>query len=153
MYEEFALKSCVIYGKCSLYIHGELRALRSNGIESATNSRPATTFSVSPRWSKSAIYYRQQCEGALVWTWLIWWNSDSVLQEAYSWLMVTVTGWYLTKLPMHCGHFWSIVSPHLSSNHSCVIHRSSLEKYQQRHLVAKQGETWPEMSVNFAVKS
>jgi hypothetical protein len=27
---------------------------------------------------------------------------------------------------MHCGHFWSIVRPHLRSNRSWFIHQTSL---------------------------
>jgi hypothetical protein len=59
---------------------------------------------------------------------------------------VTVTGWYRTRLPKHCDHFWSILSspsdlwsflilpPELSSNH------------QKRHVAAEEeklGQKWP----------
>jgi hypothetical protein len=58
--------------------------------------------------------------------------------------IVTVTGQYNTRHPMHCGHLWSTVHPHLSSNHSSFIQQSSLA-ITNRHLVAKQekfGEKW-----------
>jgi hypothetical protein len=41
-------------------------------------------------------------------------------------LPVTVTGWYHTRRLMYCDQFWSIVLPHLSSNHSWFIHYRSL---------------------------
>jgi predicted DNA-binding helix-hairpin-helix protein len=44
---------------------------------------------------------------------------------------------------------YSIVRPHLRSNHSWFIHQSSLAN-TSTHLVAKRGETCQEMSVNFA---
>jgi hypothetical protein len=59
-------------------------------------------------------------------------------------LTVTVTGWYRTRRPMRCGHFWSIVRPQLSSSHSWFVHQSSLP-ITSRHLVAnleKLGEKW-----------
>jgi hypothetical protein len=39
---------------------------------------------------------------------------------------VTVTGWYCTRRPKHCDHFWCIVRPHMSSYHFWFIHESSL---------------------------
>jgi len=45
-------------------------------------------------------------------------------------LLVTVTVWYRTKRPMHCGH--------LCSNHSWFIRQSSLAN-TSRHLIANQG--------------
>jgi hypothetical protein len=41
---------------------------------------------------------------------------------------------------------------HLSSNHSRYIHHGFLLWLQQTHLVAKRGETWREMSENFAYR-
>jgi hypothetical protein len=65
-------------------------------------------------------------------------------------LVGTVTGWFRTKRPMHCGD--SIIccaSP--SEFSSFQIHPPQLFcKFQQIHLVVKQGETWREMSVNFS---
>jgi hypothetical protein len=46
--------------------------------------------------------------------------------------------------------FWSIVRPHLSSNHSWFIHQF-LPWLQETHLVAKQGETWGEMAAEFCL--
>jgi hypothetical protein len=44
---------------------------------------------------------------------------------------------------IHC----SIVHPHASSNHSQIIHKSSLLRLQQRHLLVKQGGIWQEKTV------
>jgi len=41
-------------------------------------------------------------------------------------LTVSATGWYHTRRPMHCYHFWCIVHPHLSSNHFWLINQRSL---------------------------
>jgi hypothetical protein len=60
-------------------------------------------------------------------------------------LMLLFTWWYRTSRPIHCDNFWSTVLPHLSSNHSWLIHPISGTN-QQRYLVAKQeklGETYP----------
>jgi hypothetical protein len=38
-----------------------------------------------------------------------------------NWLLVTVMGWYRTKRHMHCGLFWSVMCPHLCSDHSWFI--------------------------------
>jgi hypothetical protein len=63
---------------------------------------------------------------------------------------VTVTGWYHASRPVHCDHFmiyfefpiWVLIilicPPKLSGSN------------QQRHLVARLGETWREMSTSFA---
>jgi hypothetical protein len=65
-------------------------------------------------------------------------------------VLVTVTGWYPTKRLMHCGHLLiCCASP--SWVQSFLIHPPDLSgKYQQRHLVVKQGETWRVMSANLA---
>jgi hypothetical protein len=64
--------------------------------------------------------------------------------------LVTVTGWYHTNRSMHCGHFL-IYCASPSEFRSFLIHPPGLyEKYQQRQLVAKQGEIWWEMPVTFA---
>jgi hypothetical protein len=58
---------------------------------------------------------------------------------------VDVMGWYRTRRPMHCDHYWSTVRPHLSSNHSWLIHQISLA-VTRSHLVATQekyGEKCP----------
>jgi hypothetical protein len=65
------------------------------------------------------------------------------------WLLVTVTGWYLTKRPMHCENFLIYCAPHLRYNHSRLIHQISLLWLQQRHLVAKRGRTGWEMATTF----
>jgi hypothetical protein len=40
--------------------------------------------------------------------------------------LITVKEWYSTRRPLHCDHYWSIVRPHLSANHSWFIPNSSL---------------------------
>jgi hypothetical protein len=51
---------------------------------------------------------------------------------------------------MHCGHFL-IYCASPSEFQSFLIHSPELSgKYRQRHLAAKKGETWQEMSLNFA---
>jgi hypothetical protein len=57
----------------------------------------------------------------------------------------------IQSVPCTATILWSVVHPHLSSNYSWFIHQSS-GKYQHRHLVAKEGGTWPEMEANFAYK-
>jgi hypothetical protein len=42
------------------------------------------------------------------------------------WLVVTVTGWCLTKSPIHCDHFLIYCAPHLRCNHFLFIHQNSL---------------------------
>jgi hypothetical protein len=37
-------------------------------------------------------------------------------------LLLLFTGWYHTRRPIHCDHYYSIVLPHLSSNHSWSTH-------------------------------
>jgi hypothetical protein len=62
---------------------------------------------------------------------------------------VIETRWDRTRHPMHWDHFWSNVSPHLSSNHSLFIHQSS-QTITSRLPVVKQeqlGAKWP---LNFA---
>jgi hypothetical protein len=54
------------------------------------------------------------------------------------------------SVPQNCYHFIMCCASRLSSNHSWFIHQISLLWLQQRHLVAKRGEAWREMSVNFA---
>jgi hypothetical protein len=54
--------------------------------------------------------------------------------------------------PIHCDHFWSIVLPCLSSNHSWFIHQNSLA-VTSRHLIAKQEETWREWTPVSCVSS
>jgi hypothetical protein len=44
-------------------------------------------------------------------------RADNVESGTVS-LLVTSTGWHLTKRPMHCVILWSIGRPHLSSNRS-----------------------------------
>jgi hypothetical protein len=46
-------------------------------------------------------------------------------------------------------NFLSVVLSHLSSNHSQFIHQSSLFWLQQRHLVAKRGESGLEIAAEF----
>jgi hypothetical protein len=63
--------------------------------------------------------------------------------------LVTVAGWYHAKRAMQCGHFL-ICCASTSEFSSFLIHPPELSgKHQQRNLVAKQGETWREISVNF----
>jgi hypothetical protein len=53
-------------------------------------------------------------------------------------LLVTVTGWYRTKCPMHCGLFLMYYASS-SEFYLFVIHPPELSgKYQQRYLIAKQ---------------
>jgi hypothetical protein len=54
-----------------------------------------------------------------------------------------VTRWYRTRRTKHCDHFLIYCAL------PAWVHHSSLE-VTSRHLVAKQGETWREMAVNFA---
>jgi hypothetical protein len=75
-------------------------------------------------------------------------NNDDLLYVQLSFdivvyisVLVTVTEWYRTKHPMHCGHFDLLCVPK-SFNHSWSIHQSSLTN-TSRHLVAKQEETRP----------
>jgi hypothetical protein len=65
-------------------------------------------------------------------------------------LLVTVTVWFLTKRPLHCDHLMIyFTSP--SEFKSLLIHEPELSgKHQKRHLVAKQGETWREISLHSA---
>jgi hypothetical protein len=69
---------------------------------------------------------------------------------AHGFLLVTSTGWYRAKPPMHCAHFLIYcVSP--SEFYSFLIHPPELSgKSRQTHLVAKQREIWREWSVNSA---
>jgi ABC-type transport system involved in multi-copper enzyme maturation permease subunit len=48
----------------------------------------------------------------------------------------------------NCDHLLIYCAPHLSSNHSRLIHQNSLPWLHKRHLIAK----WEEMSRNFAYK-
>jgi hypothetical protein len=50
---------------------------------------------------------------------------------SYFMLLVTVTGWYSTKRPMHCDHFLISCAPHPSSKQSRFIHHSSLHSLLQ----------------------
>jgi hypothetical protein len=51
----------------------------------------------------------------------------------YHWFLVTVTGWYCTKRPMHCGHFLIYcTSPSEFYNHFWFIHQSSLAVWHIR---------------------
>jgi hypothetical protein len=59
--------------------------------------------------------------------------------------------WYRTKRPMHCGHFLVYYAPHLSSNHSWFVHQSSQLWLNQRHLIAKRGETGQEIATEFCL--
>jgi len=63
-------------------------------------------------------------------------------------LLVTVTGWYRTKRPNHCGHFWSIVRPHLSSN--TPDSSTSALWLHQRQLSSSEAASWREISLNLA---
>jgi hypothetical protein len=58
--------------------------------------------------------------------------------------VLLVTGRYHTKYPMHCDHFLICCAVHLSFNHPSVLW------LQHRHLVAKLGETWRDMSLKLA---
>jgi hypothetical protein len=60
-----------------------------------------------------------------------------------------VARWYRTRRPKHCDHFLIYCALPAWVHHSSFIQRSSLA-VTSRHLVAKQGETWREMAVNFA---
>jgi hypothetical protein len=61
-------------------------------------------------------------------------------------LLVTATGWYRLKRPIHRGNFL-IYCASASEFKSCLIHPLDLSrKYQERHLVAKLEETWREKS-------
>jgi hypothetical protein len=68
-------------------------------------------------------------------------------ETAGYWLLLG--GGIVKSVPCTAVIFWSIMHTHLSSNHSWFIHQSSLEN-TKIYLVAKQGETWREMSVNFS---
>jgi hypothetical protein len=62
---------------------------------------------------------------------------NQLLHRGTYWLQVTVTGWYHTKRPMHCGHVLNCCAPSrvlITSNPS-----TSALWLQQRHLVAKHG--------------
>jgi hypothetical protein len=59
-------------------------------------------------------------------------------------LLVTLTGWYRKKRPWTGAICWSIVHPHLSSNHSWVTNQSTLAN-TSRHLAGnreKLGKKW-----------
>jgi hypothetical protein len=64
-------------------------------------------------------------------------------------VLVTVTAGIAQSVPCTATIFSSVVRLHMSSNHSLFIHRNSLAN-TKRHVVAKEGETWREMSVRFA---
>jgi hypothetical protein len=78
------------------------------------------------------------------------WSQEQVLSQwSYSWhiptVTVNITSWYRARRLTHCDHFWYILRPHLSFNHSWFIHQSSLA-VTSRHLVEKQeklGEKLP----------
>jgi hypothetical protein len=72
------------------------------------------------------------------------------MEQASQAVLVTVTGWYHTKCPMHCGHFVTILRPYLSSNHSLFTQQLSC-KYQQAPS-SESGEIWQEVAVNFVGK-
>jgi hypothetical protein len=57
-------------------------------------------------------------------------------------LLYLFTGWYRTRRPIHCDHYWSIMLPHLNFNHSWFT--------QQSYLPETAEETWREMSVNYS---
>jgi hypothetical protein len=64
-------------------------------------------------------------------------------------LLVTVTEWYRTKHPMHCGHLL-IYCAFPAEFQSFMNYPPDFSgKYQHKHLVTKQGQTWRETSVNF----
>jgi hypothetical protein len=58
---------------------------------------------------------------------------------------------YKTSHPCNCDHFLIYCAPHLSSNHSCFIHQSSLLWLQQWHLVAKRGQSKREIASEFCL--
>jgi hypothetical protein len=74
----------------------------------------------------------------------ILWTYDSY------WLLLQCSSLSYKNVPFTATISWHVVLPHLSYNHSRFHPTEVSGKYQQRHLVAKQGETWREMSVNFA---
>jgi hypothetical protein len=53
-------------------------------------------------------------------------------------LPLQFTGCHRIRCPTQCDHYWSIVFPHLSSNHSWLTHQSHLA-IKSRGTVAKQG--------------
>jgi hypothetical protein len=65
------------------------------------------------------------------------------------WLLLP--GGILQSVPCTVAILWSVVCPHLKYDDSWFIYQSSLVNTSS-HLVAKQGETWWEMSINFAGK-
>jgi hypothetical protein len=58
--------------------------------------------------------------------------------------LLPLRGDTVQSAPCTAAIFWTNVCPHLSSNNSWFIHQSCLKNYQQRHLVAKQGESYRE---------
>jgi hypothetical protein len=55
------------------------------------------------------------------------------------------------SVPCNCDHLLIYCAPHVSSNHSQFIHRSSLRWLQQRHLVAKLVGNGREMAAEFCL--
>jgi hypothetical protein len=60
-------------------------------------------------------------------------------------VLVTVTGWYRTKCPMHYGHFliYCASPPPSSSNHSLFIHQCSMKAAETS---STESGRWREMS-------
>jgi hypothetical protein len=72
----------------------------------------------------------------------------------FNFVTLLVTGYCYGVVPYKSSHALLLLlicyAPRLISNHSRSIRQISLLLPQQRHLLVKRGETWREMSVNFA---
>jgi hypothetical protein len=66
-----------------------------------------------------------------------------------SYLLLLLRGYIAQDLPSTATISQLLCVLHLSSNNSWFIHKSSLAVIRS-HLVAKQGGTWQEITVNFA---
>jgi hypothetical protein len=60
---------------------------------------------------------------------ICWWGTNCKkvdIRKSHTTITGIVTGWYRTRRPKHCDHFWSIELPHLRSNRYWFIYQSSL---------------------------
>jgi hypothetical protein len=85
------------------------------------------------------------------------WHSSLCWKAAYTnsycqilaTILLLLQGGITQGIPYTGNHSWSIVCLHLSSNHSWFTQQSGIN---QQGPGSEEGETWREMSINFAYK-